>query len=50
MDIPPDQKAELFHAILYRKGCRTLKGVPQQSASPGSLRERSQAIFDTAKE
>jgi hypothetical protein len=48
MDIPPDQKAELFHAILYRKGCRTLRGVPQQAASPRSLRERARAIFDTA--
>jgi hypothetical protein len=50
MDIPPDQKAELFHAILYRKGCRTLRGVPRQTASPGSLRERVQSIFDTVKE
>jgi hypothetical protein len=50
MDIPPDQKAELFHAILYRKGCRTLKGAAKQEGPTQSLRERSQAIFDTAKE
>ncbi len=47
MDLPPDQKAELFHALLYRKGLRTLKGAAKQGEPPASLRDRAQAIFDT---
>ena len=47
LDLPPDQKAELFHAMLYRKGLRTLKGAPQPEGQQGSLRERARAIFDT---
>jgi hypothetical protein len=51
MDLPPDQKAELFHALLYRKGCRTIKGAATPEAQPvGSLRERAQAIFDMKQE
>ena len=46
MDLPPDQKAELFHAMLYRKGLRTLKGAPQPEGQQGSLRDRARAIFD----
>jgi hypothetical protein len=46
MDLPPDQKAELFHAILYRKGLRTLKGPAKPEQPSASLRERAQAIFD----
>ena len=49
MNLPPDQKAELFHAILYRKGIRTLKGAAAQEPT-GSLRDRAKAIFDTVKE
>ena len=48
--MPPDQKAELFHAILYRRGLRTLRAVAGAQESPQSLRERSQAIFDTTPE
>ena len=48
--MPPDQKAELFHALLYRKGCRTLKGATEQAQPTGSLRERAQAIFDMKQE
>lgn len=51
MDLPPDQKAELFHALLYRKGARTLKGAAAQEAQPAaSLRERAQSIFDMKAE
>ena len=49
MNLPPDQKAELFHAIMYRKGIRTLKGAAAQEPT-GSLRDRAKAIFDTVKE
>jgi hypothetical protein len=47
MNTPPDQKAELFHAILYRRGLRTLRAAAGAQEAPVSLRERSQAIFDT---
>lgn len=51
MELPPDQKAELFHALLYRKGARTIKGAAAQEAQPAaSLRERAQAIFDMKAE
>ena len=48
--MPSDQKAELFHAILYRRGLRTIKGGTVASEPTGSLRDRAQAIFDTMKE
>ena len=50
MSMPPDQLAELRHAILHRRGWRTLKVAsgPLPEAS-GSLFERSQAIFDTTQ-
>jgi hypothetical protein len=50
MDLPPDQKAELFHALLYRKGLRTIKGAAEQTQPSVSLRERAQAIFDMKQE
>ena len=46
MDLPTDQKAELFHALLYRKGLRTIKGAAKQEGPTGSLRDRARAIFD----
>jgi hypothetical protein len=48
--MPPDQKAELFHAILYRRGLRTLRAAAGAQDAQQSLRERSQAIFDTKEE
>jgi hypothetical protein len=50
MDLPPDQKAELFHALLYRKGLRTIKGSVNQGWPVGSLLDRARAIFDTKQE
>jgi hypothetical protein len=46
MDMPPDQKAELIHAIFYRKGlCPQLV---DNGIKPGRLAEAAAAIFDTA--
>jgi hypothetical protein len=50
MDLPPDQKAELFHALLYRKGLRTIKSGSKQDGPVGSLLDRARAIFDTKQE
>ena len=50
MDLPPDQKAELFHALLYRKGLRTIRGQADEAQPTGSLRDRAQAIFDMRQE
>ncbi len=50
MDLPPDQKAELFHALLYRKGARTIKGAAASEAESKSLRERVASIFDMKAE
>jgi hypothetical protein len=50
MDLPPDQKAELFHALLYRKGLRTIKSAGKQDGPVGSLLDRARAIFDTKQE
>jgi len=50
MSTPPDQKAELFHAILYRRGLRTLRAGAGAQEAPRSLRERASAIFDTTNE
>jgi len=47
MDMPPDQKAELMHAILHRKGLRTLKVAMNGDAPETSLADRARAIFDT---
>lgn len=45
--MPPDQKAELFHAILYRKGARTLKVGIEPGEVAVSLADRARSIFDT---
>lgn len=46
METPPDQKAELIHAIFYRKGlCPQLV---DNGIKPGSLADMAAAIFDTA--
>jgi hypothetical protein len=50
MDMPPDRKAELMHAILYRKGLRTLLTATLEGEETGSLADRAKAIFDTAEE
>lgn len=47
MDMPPDQKAELLHAILFRMGACPVKATGQEQ--PASLKDRAMAIFDTAK-
>jgi hypothetical protein len=48
MSIPPDQKAELLHAILYRKGMRTIL-CQSGDNQPKSLSDRAKALFDSAQ-
>jgi hypothetical protein len=48
--MPPDQKAELFHAILHRRGLRTIKLAVTPGEAPVSLSERARQIFDTTEE
>jgi hypothetical protein len=45
--MPPDQKAELLHAILFRVGACPVKSNGQEQ--PASLQDRAKAIFDTVK-
>jgi hypothetical protein len=47
MSMPPDQKAELYHAILHRRGMRALRMSFAPGEAKESLASRSKAIFDT---
>jgi hypothetical protein len=48
--MPPDQQSELLHAILYRKGLRTIRREIGSAEPTGSLAERVSQIFDTKEE
>ena len=45
MGVPCDVTAQLFHALLHRKGVVTRRANPLINQNEGSLHERLQGIF-----
>ena len=45
MSLPCDQMAQLFHAMLHRKGVKTFRKEIQTDKAAGSLSERLAGIF-----
>lgn len=47
MNLPPDQKAQLWHAAMYRHGMACFRKEISEGEATQSLAERVKAIFNT---
>ena len=46
--MPPDQKEQLFHAAMFRRGLHCTRIEIAEGEAPVSLGQRAKEIFDTA--